>query len=447
MPTIPPSNTPPPADLPLRGDRTTFSPRVDAFVTWFSTVWDEVAALATNCYNNAVEAYNNAVAALASANAAAASAATAAATASAAMWISGHAYAQGESAISPVDFATYRRKFAGSGVVDPKLDTDNWEPVIKVIGSNKLINGKRVFARRATSATVVAGTAVPTASAGYPTLDRWFAYCTGANVTDEQIAGSGATPFRRRFTGAAGVTAIGEGQRIAAKDAFDLNGKVITIGYETSNSLLGTVNWALYKSSVTADTFGTIGSPTKTLIASGTWNVTNALAKYSAQVTLGSTDASLGLELICSVGAQTSGTWVCGDAVLVEGYSSETDTRLDEFEDLLCASYLPYFQSGGGGLCAEGNMNTPSELRFGWRYPARARVQPTGFVCLNAAHFNVRWTGNLGGTLGAGALHATQIGIDACELFAEVVGAVTGGASLYTNQSGALFYLTGCEIP
>ena len=115
-------------------------------MAWISTSWFEIIALVTNCYNNAVESYNNAAAALASANAASASATTAAATANAAMWISGHAYAQGECAISPVDFSTYRRTSAGSGVIDPSSDLDNWSNVVAsviaqtVSGKNKLLN-------------------------------------------------------------------------------------------------------------------------------------------------------------------------------------------------------------------------------------------------------------------------------------------------------------------
>lgn len=63
--TPPPGYTPPPADLPQRGDRATFSNRVDAWVTWFSTViLTQLAAIVANAYANALDAAASAAAAL-----------------------------------------------------------------------------------------------------------------------------------------------------------------------------------------------------------------------------------------------------------------------------------------------------------------------------------------------------------------------------------------------
>lgn len=59
--TTPPSITAVPTPVPQRNDRTTFSTRVDAFVTWLTTAVTEFGAVATNVYNNAVDAYNNSV--------------------------------------------------------------------------------------------------------------------------------------------------------------------------------------------------------------------------------------------------------------------------------------------------------------------------------------------------------------------------------------------------
>lgn len=65
MPTQPPNIDPaPPA--PQRNNRSTFSDLVDAFVLWLVTAVTQFAAVATNVYNNAVEAFNNAAAANAS---------------------------------------------------------------------------------------------------------------------------------------------------------------------------------------------------------------------------------------------------------------------------------------------------------------------------------------------------------------------------------------------
>lgn len=64
--TAPPAITAAPTPAPQRNDRTTFSARVDAFVTWLIAAVAQFAAVATNVYNNAVDAYNSAVAAAAS---------------------------------------------------------------------------------------------------------------------------------------------------------------------------------------------------------------------------------------------------------------------------------------------------------------------------------------------------------------------------------------------
>jgi hypothetical protein len=58
--TSPPSITASPT-APQRNDRTTFSTRVDAFVTWLIAAVTQFSAVATNVYNNAVDCYNNAV--------------------------------------------------------------------------------------------------------------------------------------------------------------------------------------------------------------------------------------------------------------------------------------------------------------------------------------------------------------------------------------------------
>ena len=127
----PPGYTPPPADLPQRGDRATFSNRVDDWVMWFSTViLTQLAAMIANAFNNATEAFNwatasaaSAATSLARANDAAASAAAAATTANTSVWVSGATIAQYANVISPLDARTYRRKTAtGSGTTDPALD-------------------------------------------------------------------------------------------------------------------------------------------------------------------------------------------------------------------------------------------------------------------------------------------------------------------------------------
>jgi hypothetical protein len=83
MPTNPPTISPAPV-APQRGDRTTFSARVDAFLNWLVGAVAQFGAVATNAYNNAVEASTSATSAGASASTATTKAGEAAASASSA---------------------------------------------------------------------------------------------------------------------------------------------------------------------------------------------------------------------------------------------------------------------------------------------------------------------------------------------------------------------------
>ena len=70
---------------------------------------------------------------------------------------------------------------------------------------NRIINGSMILDQRngGASQTITAAAAL-----AY-TVDRWYAYCTGANVTGQQIAGTYASSQNRyQFTGATSVTAI-----------------------------------------------------------------------------------------------------------------------------------------------------------------------------------------------------------------------------------------------
>jgi hypothetical protein len=168
-----------------------------------------------------------------------------------------------------------------------------------------------------TSVTVTAGTTVPTASTGYPIVDRWFSYSTGANVVAAQVVGTGSNRSIFQITGAASVTAVGVGQRIESLNSYDLSGKTCTLSVSLANSLLTTVTWTAYYAN-TNDTFGTIGTPTKTQIATGTFTVNGTLTRYTTNISVPAA-ATTGIEILFTVGAQTSGTWQIDDVQFEEG--------------------------------------------------------------------------------------------------------------------------------
>ena len=203
---------------------------------------------------------------------------------------------------------------------------------------NRLINGDMRIVQRAISATVTAGTAVPTASTGYPAVDRFFVYSTGANVIAARVAGAGNTQYRMQITGAASVIAVGVGQRIEQMNSYDLAGVSATLSVDLANSLLTTVTWtASY--ATTADTFGTIGTPTKTQIATGTFTVNSTVTNYTAPIAIPAA-ATTGIEILLTVGAQTSGTWTIGNMQLEAGSVATPFERRDIGRELImCQRY------------------------------------------------------------------------------------------------------------
>lgn len=201
---------------------------------------------------------------------------------------------------------------------------------------NRIINGQMQIAQRATSATI---TAASTIAAGYSTVDRFYVYCTGANVTAAQVAGSGANRNNLQITGAASVTAIGVGQRIESLNSYDMAGSTATLSVNLANSLLTTVNWTASYATTTADTFGTLASPTVTQIATGSFTVSPTLTNYSTQISIPAA-ATTGLQIVFTVGAQISGTWTIGTVQLEKSsIATSFDYRPYGTELALCQRY------------------------------------------------------------------------------------------------------------
>ena len=200
---------------------------------------------------------------------------------------------------------------------------------------NRIINGGMALDQRNAGASQT----ITAAAALAYTVDRWYAYCTGANVTGQQIAGAyTSSQYRYQFTGAASVTAIGFGQRIEAKNSFDLANTTATLSCYISNSLLTTVTWTAYYAN-TADTFGTLASPTVTQIATGTFTVTSTRTQYSTNISIPSA-ATTGIQILFTVGAQTSGTWIIDTVQLEKGSTTTSfDYRPYGTELQLCQRY------------------------------------------------------------------------------------------------------------
>lgn len=238
-------------------------------------------------------------------------------------------------------------------------------------GISRIINGSMNIDQRnnGSSQTIIAAAAL-----AY-TVDRWYAYCTGANVTGQRVENTGVTNspsrFAYQFTGAAGVTAIGFAQRIESSNCFDLAGTTATLSVNLSNSVLTTVTWTAYYAN-TADTFGTLASPTQTQIATGTFTVTSTATNYSTQISIPSA-ATTGIEILFTVGAQTSGTWVIGNVQLEAGSMlSVFERRLIGQELALCQRY--YYSQPLANLI--GYIQASAQPFFGKSLPVTMRAVP-----------------------------------------------------------------------
>ena len=220
---------------------------------------------------------------------------------------------------------------------------------------NRLINGGMSLDQRNAGASQT----ITAAAALAYTVDRWYAYCTGANVTGQQIAGAyTSSQYRYQFTGAASVTAIGFGQRIEAKNCFDLANTTATLSCYISNSLLTTVTWTAYYATTTADTFGSLASPTVTQIATGTFTVSSTRTQYTTNISIPSA-ATTGIQILFTVGAQTSGTWIIDSVQLEKGSTATSfDYRPYGTELALCQRYYQYW----GGETAYGYFGGTVEV-------------------------------------------------------------------------------------
>ena len=232
-------------------------------------------------------------------------------------------------------------------LVTPALGTPASGVMTNVTGinydgyKNRIINGLMTIDQRnaAASQTFTAGGALAYS------VDRWYGYCTGANVTGQQVAGSTTptnTQFRYRFTGAASVTAVGFGQRIEQKNSYDLAGSTATLSADLAiSATLTTVTWTAYYATTTADTFGSLASPTVTQIATGTFTVTSTVTNFSTNITIPAA-ATTGIQIVFTVGALTAGlTWTIGNVQLEKGATATSfDYRPYGTELALCQRYF-----------------------------------------------------------------------------------------------------------
>jgi hypothetical protein len=308
---------------------------------------------------------------------------------------------------------------------------------------NRTINGGMQIDQRnsGTTQTFTAGAALAYS------VDRFYGYCTGANVAGQQVAGSGTNQYRYQFTGAASVTAIGFGHRYESINIYDLNNSTCTFSVDLANSLLTSVTWTAYYANTT-DTFGSLAVPSVTQIATGTFTVSSGIANYSASISVPSA-ATTGIEIRLTVGAQTSGTWTIGNWQFELGTTATAfERRPIGAELLLCQRYLPAFKSTSTNSTTNwvGFAANTTAATGNFKFPVQTRAAITGLTVSAASHFTLARpsTGNIAATavsFAAGSRDAAQVEFTvASGLVADI------GYYAYMNNASGNIYFNGAEL-
>jgi len=298
---------------------------------------------------------------------------------------------------------------------------------------NTLVNGSFLVDQRNSSA---AQTITAAAVLAY-TTDRWYAYCTGANVTSQRIAGSAPFQYNHQFTGATSNTLVGFGQRIEAANSFNYAGNTATLSAYIKSSSLTSITWTLYYATTT-DTFGTIASPTRTQIATGTFTISSVLTRFSTQISVPAA-ATTGLELVFTTGALVaSQTLVFAGVQLEQNYQpTPFEQRPIGVELALCFRYYQKMVDPAGSGVANAAAKATRVLIPLY---TKMRAAPTSTMS-GTVNF---WNG--GTTGGATAFLGTYNSVSQGQLdFDGGVGSQGQAVSLYTT-GGSQFIDFSAEL-
>lgn len=242
---------------------------------------------------------------------------------------------------------------------------------------NLIINGDfRIDQRNAGGAQTITANA----ALAY-TVDRWYSYATSGSastLTGQRIAGSGSDQYYYRISSATTAnTGWGFGQRIEDVNSIHLAGKSATLSVSLAATNLTSITWTAYYATTT-NTFGTVASPTRTQIATGTFTVNSSLSRKNATFTVPS-GATTGIEILFTGGQITSGNTVTFSNVQLEANTFATlfEKRLYATELANCQRY--YYRSGGGLYTKHGNgiVNAATTSYVITPLPVPLRTLPT----------------------------------------------------------------------
>ena len=259
---------------------------------------------------------------------------------------------------------------------------------------NKWINGNIAIdvRNRGAAKTLTAG------AAPVYTVDRIYASCTGANATIQQTVNGSEN--RLLVTGGAGCTGIKIGTRIISENmgGFDFSTGLATLSALVSCATGTIISWAAYTPSGGGKNgFGTLASPTRTLVASGTYtysNVNQSESTLMAQLALVASPPSFsnfgieprnllpGINIELSVGTQINGTSISfGELQLEPDYVIANWAGFEDVpyeEQVRDCEFYKRRLSGADGItsAAAGRQTSTTATRIFANFP-EMRIVPT----------------------------------------------------------------------
>ena len=307
---------------------------------------------------------------------------------------------------------------------------------------NRIINGLMTIDQRNAAASQ---TFTAAAALAY-SVDRWYGYCTGANVTGQQVAGSTTptvTQNRYRFTGAASVTAVGFGQRIEQKNSYDLAGSTCTLSADLAiSATLTTVTWTASYATTTADTFGTLASPTVTQIATGTFTVSATVTNFTTNISVPAA-ATTGIQIVFTVGALTAGlTWTIGNVQLEKGSTATSfDFRPYGTELALCQRYA---------YVTNASLNANTAFFYGEFYSSTLALGVLRMPVTMRSSPSATTTGSFTIGQGASTFTATSLSINQASndsiIFSGAVSGATAGVCRFSGASTSSAITISAEL-
>jgi len=304
---------------------------------------------------------------------------------------------------------------------------------------NRLINGGMGIDQRNAGASYTA----TTGGLRYG-VDRFFIYCTGANLTGQQVAGTNTgTQKAFRITGATGSTLCNFAQRIEATNIYDTASATVTISVKVycSTSISGVSIYVLnptatdnYASTTTAISTGiTLNSGLNTITVSGT-NGANGI--YGAEV---------GLAFSSGIGNGVS-VDVGNFQIELGSQATSFDFRSYGTELALCQRYFETLTSVGGSSIyvnfLNGGANSATQARYVYNYQVQKRSYPS-VTFTTASGFSTQKGDDSLTT--CTALVSEHLGINSCQVTTTVASGLTAGATSRLISNGVSTAVISCS--